>query len=112
MADNLEKVLIFDMANLAPATRKQDPACWRCGTTIDGGEFCADCIGDPKRPNMWSSARDFREWLFRGMGDLQEVPAMPAFFSCGCSHHKVKMGMCDIFDKDGNERPVEEDSNE
>lgn len=31
-------------------------------------------------------------------------PLMPAIFDCGCSHLKVRAGMCDIYDGSGRER--------
>jgi hypothetical protein len=34
--------------------------------------------------------------------------SMPVFFDCGCSRIKVRAGLCDIYDKDGTERPEEE----
>lgn len=30
--------------------------------------------------------------------------SMPAIFDCGCSRHKVKAGLCDIYSPDGKLR--------
>lgn len=31
-------------------------------------------------------------------------PRAPYFYSCGCSHNKVKLGRCDIYDEQGRPR--------
>lgn len=47
------------------------------------------------------------EELWRAVHSRSALPAPstePNLYACGCSKHKVKAGLCDVYDENGNER--------
>src|SRR5580658_8860623 len=102
----------MDKAMVQPAQAAKTWVLWGCHQPT-----CeSDCQAESRRRTKdgWLCAiyeagaepEGLRLQVVKRAGQSAAPPLTPVIYPCGCSRHKVRLGGCDIYGPDGQERPV------